>query len=108
MSGHTLSGCRDEAMISKGRSKGDVKGRKIETRALYEGLKLAWARGCHCVEVDCDNAILVKIIGKGLVADNSIPELCMESNSVVDFLAKSVMVNLDQYQIFFNHITGVL
>ncbi|MBA0796481.1 hypothetical protein Gohar_007247 [Gossypium harknessii] len=34
----------------------------VEIRAMLEGLKIAWARGFHQVEVESDNALLVDIL----------------------------------------------
>ncbi|MBA0591655.1 hypothetical protein Gorai_008660, partial [Gossypium raimondii] len=49
-----------------------VKG--IEARVILKGLKLAWAKGFKCVELESDSAMLIEIIHNGLATISSVAE----------------------------------
>lgn len=38
---------------------------KFETRAMLEGLFIAWEKGFRKVEVECDNALLIELLLSG-------------------------------------------
>lgn len=48
---------------------------KVETRAMLEGLFLAWDKGFRKVEVECDNTLLVELLLSGGGASSSLMEL---------------------------------
>ncbi|MBA0743005.1 hypothetical protein Gogos_005729 [Gossypium gossypioides] len=48
---------------------------QIEAKAILEGLKLAWAKGFKCVELESDNAMLIEIIHNGLATLSSVAEV---------------------------------
>ncbi|MBA0822479.1 hypothetical protein Goarm_019280, partial [Gossypium armourianum] len=48
---------------------------KIETRAILEGLRLAWKKGIHQLEVESDNVLLIETIVEGVAEDNQLMEL---------------------------------
>lgn len=48
---------------------------KVETRAMLEGLFLAWDKGFWKVGVECDNALLVELLLPGGGASSSLVEL---------------------------------
>ncbi|MBA0808869.1 hypothetical protein Gohar_024573, partial [Gossypium harknessii] len=48
---------------------------KVESRALLEGLIIAWETGCRQLELECDNALLVEKLLVGGAANSRIPEL---------------------------------
>ncbi|KAK5825589.1 hypothetical protein PVK06_020445 [Gossypium arboreum] len=48
---------------------------KVETRAMLEGLFLAWDKGFRKVEVESDNALLVELLLSGGGASSSLIEL---------------------------------
>ncbi|KAA3462750.1 reverse transcriptase [Gossypium australe] len=43
---------------------------QVEARALFEGLKFAWAQGFCQVEIESDNALLIAVIQNGLAASS--------------------------------------
>ncbi|MBA0816957.1 hypothetical protein Gohar_001563, partial [Gossypium harknessii] len=49
----------------------------VEARTMLEGLKIAWARDFHQVEVESDNALLVDILRNGLAGTNNVAEVRM-------------------------------
>ncbi|MBA0670984.1 hypothetical protein Goklo_029171 [Gossypium klotzschianum] len=48
---------------------------KVETRAMLEGLFLAWDKGFRKVKVECENALLVELLLFGEGASSSLVEL---------------------------------
>ncbi|MBA0782802.1 hypothetical protein Gotri_000626, partial [Gossypium trilobum] len=49
----------------------------IESRAVLEGLQLAWAKCFKQVEVERDNAMLIKSLQNGLAAISNVKEIRM-------------------------------
>ncbi|KAK5793184.1 hypothetical protein PVK06_034322 [Gossypium arboreum] len=54
---------------------GNVSAFKVETRAMLEGLFLTWDKGFQKVEVECDNALLVKVLLSGGGVSSNLVEL---------------------------------
>ncbi|MBA0682342.1 hypothetical protein Goari_024069, partial [Gossypium aridum] len=48
---------------------------KVEARAIFKGLNLAWDKGFRQLELECDNALLVETILVGGAADSNLTEL---------------------------------
>lgn len=48
---------------------------KVETKAMLEGLFIAWEKGFRKVEVECDNTLLVELILSYGRANSSLVEL---------------------------------
>ncbi|KAK5833114.1 hypothetical protein PVK06_016926 [Gossypium arboreum] len=57
---------------------------QVESWAMLEGLKLAWAQGFRQVELESDNALLIDVIQNGLVAGNN----CSEIRLIHDWCSK--------------------
>ncbi|MBA0791477.1 hypothetical protein Gohar_016055, partial [Gossypium harknessii] len=91
---------------------------KIETRAILEGLRLAWKKGIHQLEVESDNVLLIETIVEGVAEDNQLMELrrihqmvcrgwkvCFRHlprthNAVVDHMAKVMASRFTEIQVF--------
>ncbi|MBA0756734.1 hypothetical protein Gogos_021802, partial [Gossypium gossypioides] len=66
---------------------------KIETRAILEGLCLAWKKGIHQLEVESDNVLLIETI----VCFRHLPRT---HNAVVDHMAKVTASRFTEIQVF--------
>lgn len=49
----------------------------VESRALLEGLLLAWDKGYRGIEVESDNALLMELLLFGGGANNTLAEVLM-------------------------------
>ncbi|KAB2049915.1 hypothetical protein ES319_A13G209400v1 [Gossypium barbadense] len=72
----SISMVRSKAALG-GAIRGPIGGWLVEVRVMLEGLKIAWARGFHQVEMESDNALLVDILRNGLAGTNSVVEVRM-------------------------------
>ncbi|MBA0814285.1 hypothetical protein Gohar_020125 [Gossypium harknessii] len=61
---------------------------KVETRAMVEGLFIAWEKGFKRIEVECDNALVIELLLAGGGANSSLVEVAdyVSKCAAVDFL----------------------
>ncbi|MBA0560839.1 hypothetical protein Golob_017715 [Gossypium lobatum] len=92
---------------------------QVETRAVLEGLKLAWDQGFSQIELECDNSMLIELIRNGWVTVSNVDAIrgihgwCLklwevkfrhiqrEANRVVDCIGKVDSGLIDQLILIF-------
>lgn len=48
---------------------------QTKAKALYEGLHVAWQKGFRQVEIESDNALLIKVTNNGNAVDNNLSKI---------------------------------
>ncbi|KAK5776762.1 hypothetical protein PVK06_044725 [Gossypium arboreum] len=79
---------------------------QVEARALFEGLKFAWAQGFCLVEIESDNALLIAVIQDELAASSKyseIRQIMMDNNEWLNILLKRLEAKWNSYLSMYIH-----